>query len=232
MEPVSISIGIDIGQKVDPTAIAVLEKVKRTDGEHYIARFLQRLPLGTPYPAIAERLGQIVGNVQIVTLNPAARPGGMPATKVVMRTFVDATGVGQPVVDLLRVAGVEPIACYFTHGDRRTEERVDGQEQVSIGKAWLVSRLQALLQTNRLHLPQTEEARVLARELLDYEIRVSEDANDRYGAFAVGAHDDLVTALGLAAQGRKEHTGGCGSWLPSADDDNRGPFPDTRGWPL
>jgi hypothetical protein len=37
-------------------------------------------------------------------------------------------------------------------------------------------------------------------ELLDYEIRISEDANERYGAFKVGTHDDLVTALGLAVQ--------------------------------
>lgn len=36
------------------------------------------------------------------------------------------------------------------------------------------------------------------QELLDYEIRVDENANDRYGAFRVGTHDDLVTALGLA----------------------------------
>jgi hypothetical protein len=36
--------------------------------------------------------------------------------------------------------------------------------------------------------------------LEDYEIRVSEDANDKYGAFRTGAHDDLVTALGLAVQ--------------------------------
>jgi hypothetical protein len=40
-------------------------------------------------------------------------------------------------------------------------------------------------------------------ELLDYEIRISEDANERYGAFKVGAHDDLVTALGLAVQDRR-----------------------------
>jgi hypothetical protein len=39
-----------------------------------------------------------------------------------------------------------------------------------------------------------------ARELLDYEIRVTEDANERYGAFRVGAHDDLVTSLGLTLQ--------------------------------
>ncbi|MDQ3700038.1 MAG: hypothetical protein M3442_03845, partial [Chloroflexota bacterium] len=40
----------------------------------------------------------------------------------------------------------------------------------------------------------------LGRELLDYEIRVDERANDTYGAFKVGAHDDLVTAVGLAIQ--------------------------------
>lgn len=44
------------------------------------------------------------------------------------------------------------------------------------------------------------EARILAEELMEYEIKVSEDANDRYGAFQVGTQDDLVTALGLALQ--------------------------------
>lgn len=35
---------------------------------------------------------------------------------------------------------------------------------------------------------------------MEYEVKVSEDANDRYGAFKVGSQDDLVTALGLALQ--------------------------------
>ena len=30
--------------------------------------------------------------------------------------------------------------------------------------------------------------------------RVDANANDTYGAFRVGSHDDLVAALGLAAQ--------------------------------
>ena len=30
--------------------------------------------------------------------------------------------------------------------------------------------------------------------------RVDANANDTYGAFRVGSHDDLVTALGLATQ--------------------------------
>ena len=111
--------------------------------------------------------------------------------------YVDATGVGQPIVDLLSVAGVRPVACYFTHGDRRVEK---DRHEITIGKAYLVSRLQALLQTGRIHLPRTSEASALAEELLDYEIRVDQNANDRYGAFRVGTHDDLVTALGLAVQ--------------------------------
>ncbi len=105
-----------------------------------------------------------------------------------------------PVVDILReLLRRKPhvlIAATFTYGDQYAEDERAGT--VSVGKADLVSRLQALLQTSWLKLPATDESPVLARELQDYEIRVSEDANDRYGAFRVGSHDDLVTALGLA----------------------------------
>jgi len=115
---------------------------------------------------------------------------------------VDATGVGLPVVDLLRerLHGGRVVAAYFTYGDRRTETVEDGQVRVSLGKAFLVSRLQALLQCGRLHLPRTGEAQALTEELLNYEIRVDENAHEKYGAFKVGTHDDLVTALGLAVQ--------------------------------
>lgn len=36
------------------------------------------------------------------------------------------------------------IACYFTHGDRRTQKK-DNWREVTIGKAFLVSTLQASL---------------------------------------------------------------------------------------
>lgn len=185
-----IIIGADIGQKVDPTAIAVAEQQWRTpEGgrreDFYLIRFLDRLPLGTPYPQVAQRLERLVASVQ------ERAPGAS------LTFYVDATGVGQPVVDLLTHVGMPVQAVYFTHGDRRTKQ-ADGS--ITLGKAWLVSRLQALLQTGRILLPTTSEAQVLAKELQDYEIRVSEDANERYGAFKVGTHDDLVTALGLATQ--------------------------------
>jgi len=201
-------MGVDIGQKRDPTAIAVVEWERRIVGEevirrgnvivdrrdeteyHYTARYLERLPLGTPYTEVSRRVGDLAKAVKEKT-------GGR-----LSKLYVDATGVGKPVVDLLRECGVRTAEVYFNHGDKRTEV---SRTQVSLGKAYLVSRLQALLQSGRIHLPKTDEAEVLAQELMDYEIRVDQDANDRYGAFRVGTHDDLVTALGLAVQAEPKH---------------------------
>jgi len=117
--------------------------------------------------------------------------------------FVDATGVGTPVVDHLRVdSRIAPHvwAVYLTHSRRRTENPIE--RKISLGKAFLVSRLQSLLNGRRLCLPTTAEAKALAHELVNYEIRVNENATDRYGAFRVGTHDDLVTAVGLAIHKR------------------------------
>jgi hypothetical protein len=205
MGTVTITIGVDIGQKRDPTAIAVVEQelVSRAagvdDAVHYTTRFLERLPLGTKYPVVARRLEQIVVNTRQVAWEHvvATQPSPWHPPEVLVTVFLDATGVGLPVVDLLRETGLDVRATYFTHGDRRT---VSG-DQVTLGKAWLVSRLQSLFQTRRLHLPKGHpEAQALLTELLDYEIKVDQNANDRYGAFKTGTHDDLVTALGLAVQ--------------------------------
>ena len=202
----TVVVGVDVGQRRDPTAIAVVEHTPRERAQvtpasrpssalvldatvqteqHYVVRHLEALPLGTLYPVMAARVADVCAVV-------GRRTGAHPDL------FLDATGVGTPILDVLSAAQVPAYlyAVYFTHGDRR----VWGTGELHLGKAWLVSHLQALLQSNRLHLPQTREAEALGKELLDYEIRVDEQANDRYGAFKVGAHDDLVTALGLAVQ--------------------------------
>lgn len=200
-----VTVGVDVGQKRDPTAIAVVE-VNRPDSPRGIrdndddeppyrerpvfrCRFLQRLPLGTPYPEVAARVTEV-----------AAAAASRDDVEEVAAVLIDATGVGQPVVDLLddnRPWRLRPV--YFTYGDRLTSDDT-WHGPLTLGKAYLVARLQVLLQDNRLLLPaDLAEAEALRRELMDYEIRVTEDANDRYGAFRVGSHDDLVTALGLAA---------------------------------
>ncbi|MEO7803831.1 MAG: hypothetical protein ABIS18_05260 [Actinomycetota bacterium] len=122
--------------------------------------------------------------------------------------LVDATGVGDPIVDLLRQALLgrrcRVIAVKFTGTERL--ERGPKLWDVRMGKACLVSRMQVLLQTNRIELPDTPEARDLVDELVNYELRVTDNANVTAGAFRTGTHDDLATALGLAVlMDRKTH---------------------------
>ena len=189
-----VVIGVNIGQKRDPTAFAVVDleyrevnvaqRQKGRRQSHYLVRFLERLPLGTPSPGVARRLGQICQRV--------TERGRRPTV------FVDATGVGSPLVSLLKSEATEARVweVYFNHGDRLLED--SSERRVTLGKAYLVSRLVTLLESDRLHLPKTSEAKVLAHELLEYELSVTENANELYGAFRVGTQDDLVTALGLA----------------------------------
>jgi hypothetical protein len=96
------------------------------------------------------------------------------------QVYVNATGHGDPVVELIRrhTSPATVRSVFFNHGDRLAEEG----RTLTLGKAYLVARLKLLLQTGCLHLPRTAEAEELARELLDYEVTVDPDANDRYGA--------------------------------------------------
>jgi len=180
----TVTIGIDIGQKRDPTAVVVAEVgEERPPKTVYTVRFLERLPLGLPYPKMVDRITEIVQRLH--SKDPKAE----------VRLYVDCTGVGGPVVDLLRQGVTDPlVAVTLAAGGRLT---VHGQE-ARLGKAFLVARLQVLLQNGQIWLPKTGEAEALAQELLDFEIKVDQDGTDRYGAFKVGSHDDLVIALGLA----------------------------------
>lgn len=212
-----VQIGVDIGQKQDNTAIVVCQVLERlgkplpprtrfdigqwrmAEIEHrqletyYEARHIERVRLGTAYPQVAERIAALV-------MHPA-----LAGSRILV--CVDVTGVGQPVYEMIYNAvsvlsgnqgkslgtGIRMRPITFTHGDRY--DRAGGR----LGKAFLVSRLQALLQTGSIKLPpRHEEAQAMARELKDYEIKVDANANDTYGAFKVGTHDDLATALGLA----------------------------------
>ncbi|MGA7240805.1 MAG: hypothetical protein WBY44_34295 [Bryobacteraceae bacterium] len=96
------SIGVDLGQRRDHSAIAVVEHVRHAariapyslyapapSPDEWIVRHLERLPLGTPYTVVVARIVEL-------TRNPKLARG--------CRLIVDATGVGMPVVDMLRAA--------------------------------------------------------------------------------------------------------------------------------
>ena len=186
----SYHVGLDLGQASDYTAIAIVER----DGDAgdkdaaLRVRHLQRFALGTTYPAIVEAVAGIV----------ASLPDGA-------RLAVDATGVGRPVVDLLRKAGLRPIAVTVTGGDAVTHE---GQNW-KIPKRELVAGVQVALQQGRLQIARAlPEAETLIRELTNYKVTISDAGHDSYGAWRESIHDDLVFAVGLAVWSADKFGGG------------------------
>ena len=188
MEP-TVTVGVDLGQKVDPTAIVVTQAHQPAGYRdvRYSVREFGRLPLGTQYPAVYRAVVQVLDGLAALGIRKPT-------------VIVDATGA-TAAVDGLRVevqGRCRLVAATFTHGDRLIAEPY-GFDTASVGKAYLVNLLQVLIQSGRLELPPNKpEAAAMMRELQDYEIHIDQDANDKYGAFKVGSHDDLVTALGLS----------------------------------
>jgi hypothetical protein len=199
------SVGLDLGQKRDHSAIAVVErletrKVYGTELSGIAVRHLERVRLGTPYPLVVERVKKLLGSWEL-----RGRSG----------LAVDATGVGGPVVEMLRGArlGCEVLAVTITGGAH--EVRVAGG--YSVPKRDLLAELQVLLEKGELRIAKgVPEGGPLLRELMDVKFRQTESGRARMGADGYGQHDDLVIALALAVwrAKRKSNGGGGAGRLP------------------
>ena len=87
------NIGLDLGKRRDHAAIAILERVDHrsayaapTLGTLNVVH-LERIPLGTPYTTVVAAVQRLVNT---------------PILQGQCALAVDATGVGGPVVDMLR----------------------------------------------------------------------------------------------------------------------------------
>ena len=211
----SWTVGIDLGQASDPTAIAAVEAVRwqftlqflrehrlpsgswMTEAAEQIAaekprdelrvRALQRLPLGTSY------LDQVQQIATLLQAQPLASA----------KVFIDATGVGKPVVDLFKHAGIDHKPVWIT-GGREQQSHGGG---FSVPKLLLISRLQAALHSGELKIAKAlPEAAAFTRELQEFRVSWTENGNVRFGA-RQGAHDDLVLATALAVYGATQLRG-------------------------
>jgi hypothetical protein len=178
-------MGLDLGQRHDPTAIAVVERIElaqawqATEFHSLRVRHLERVPLGTPYPGVVARVREIVRKIGDCAL------------------AVDSTGVGAPVVDMLRAAriGCDIAAVTITGGEK---QRNNGTEW-SVPKRDLLSLVQVLLERSELRLAKgLRELGPLVRELTDVRSTTRTNGRERLGADGCGEHDDLVIALALA----------------------------------
>ncbi len=186
--------GLDLGQSADFSALAIAERDRpparagdpRGDPAGYAVPWLQRFPLKTPYPAIVAEVAALLRRLAARTPTPA------------IRLVVDATGVGRPVVDLLRRERLPArlIEVTITGGNATTHEG----GAFHVPKRDLVSTVQVLLQGQRVKIASAlPDAATLTAELLNFQVKISaETAHDSYGAWREGTHDDLVLAAALA----------------------------------
>jgi hypothetical protein len=178
-----VFIGCDFGQARDYTALVALERQAVGGKVSYHIRYLERLPLGTSYPAQVTEIKKLV-------------------TKLLPREVhltCDETGVGRPVIDMLRKEGLKPIPVTITGGLGVTTE--GGSWRVP--KRDLVSNAQVLLQNGTLKISsKLPLANILTSELLNFKVTISKTGHDTYAADTVswreGEHDDTVLACALA----------------------------------
>jgi len=67
--------------------------------------------------------------------------------------------------------------------------------ELHVPKLEMVSMLVTMMQTGRIHLPKMA-AGTMEADLTNFELKVRTSGTEM-GALSTGAHDDLVTALGL-----------------------------------
>jgi hypothetical protein len=174
--------GLDLGKMADYTALCAAEPCRLPDkSRRYDVPLLHRWPLGTPYTTVADDL---------------VRYFSEPPLKGSV-LVVDHTGVGAPVLDLLRERrpSCALVPATITAGAAVTRDALGGWH---VAKLVLVSRLQVLLQKGLLRfaagMPGTD---ALVKELKDYQVKVTQAGNETFNA-REGATDDLVLALALA----------------------------------
>lgn len=184
------SVGLDLGQSRDYTALAVVEQVVNRRGASWYdaaawrleVRHLERIELGTPYPAIVERVAALMRT------EPLRADG---------RLYLDMTGVGRPIVDLFDAAARERRMPSFPVGVTITAEI----------KLDLVTGLETALQTGRLRFARRNPMleRALA-ELKAFRVKLTATGHAIFEAERESDHDDLVIALALACtyRGRGE----------------------------
>jgi hypothetical protein len=203
-------MGVDIGQKRDHTAMAIVERAQTMfagrdpvtyaplERVEFRLRMLRRLPLGLPYVS-EDGEPSIVNRVAATMRKLKSQYGGLHGWRMgqSITMVVDATGVGTPVVDQLRKEqlGCDIVPVTITAGSHPTQTR-DGW---FVPKRDLVTGLQVMYEGGRLRMARGMKlTATLMEELAGMESRTSETGKERYSAWREGARDDLVLAVALA----------------------------------
>ncbi len=195
----SFYVGVDLGQSADYTAVAVVEDVEettpagRTEKSLHL-RHLERYPLGTPYPEMADAVARLMRDDRLYS--KVSYPWEPRVYRRGPELVVDATGVGKAVTDMLKERGLRFRAVTITGGDA-TKYSVRG---ASVPKRDLVAALEVPFHSGTLKVAEGLDLwPALKGELLTFRRKINlKTAHDSYEHWREADHDDLVLAAALA----------------------------------
>jgi hypothetical protein len=196
-------LGVDFGSQQDYTALALVKRNDIIKKEYsmvqgfteedvcteYQLLFIERMDLGTPYQKVVDRVNMIL------------RDEDLRGDTVVVP---DATGVGIPIVQLMRSQGVSPMIPISIHGGQATNKNDFGG--YSVPKRDLVSSLAIVVQSRRLRVASDINYRMqLVHEMQNFVPKFTKNGGDTYEALMEKDHDDLVMALAMAVWLAEKH---------------------------
>jgi Terminase RNaseH-like domain len=228
--PMRYSVGVDLGQASDFTAIAVLEKKivppetalfapvgerpsnRLVEGDTvYDLVYLKRPKLNTSYAAIAKRVADLVCELE---------PQGAFGELGQVTLSVDGTGVGRGVVDMLdtefkrRSTSARPtprvdfrrVSVTGSQTSLKRPTRTDGYW--SVPKKDLVFPAVAAFQQGKIRIGKVKDRDALVNELKNYK-RTTNIATGHmaFEPWRESEHDDLLFAVCLALWGWQQRRG-------------------------
>src|ERR671921_1529730 len=222
--PRRYSVGVDLGQANDFTAIAVLEKTIAPPetamfspvGESpsnrlvecsivYDLVYLKRPKLGTPYDTIAKKVADLVCKLE---------PQGAFGELGQVTLSVDGTGVGRGVVDMLdtefkrrgttskSVPRMDFRRVSVTGSQTTLKRPTRSNGYWSVPKKDLVFPAVAAFQQGRIRIGKVQDRDALVNELRNYKRTTNiATGNMAFEPWRESDHDDLLLAVCLALWG-------------------------------
>jgi Terminase RNaseH-like domain len=228
--PRRYSVGVDLGQAADFTAIAVLEKKvvppetalfapvgespsnRLVEGSIvYDLVYLKRPKLGTPYDTIAKRVADLVCELE---------PQGAFGELGQVTLSVDGTGVGRGVVDMLDTefkrrgttsksipkVDFRRVSVTGSQTTLKRPTRTDGYWAVP--KKDLVFPAVAAFQQGKIRIGKVKDRDALVNELKNYRRTTNiATGNMAFEPWRESEHDDLLFAVCLALWGWQTRKG-------------------------
>jgi hypothetical protein len=109
---------------------------------------------------------------------------------------VDASGVGQSVLDFMRANNLSPVGIYATGGDI-VNQRPYGY---TVPKTELIASFQTVMSRGLLHIPEKLDPAIkkqLIHEVQNYKEKITRANNSTFEAWREKDHDDLISSLML-----------------------------------